>query len=39
MVEMRVISAKTDAAIYQLLTAEQRRTLAKLRKPPRPPDR
>jgi len=39
MVEMRVISAKTDAAIYRLLTAEQRTTLAKLRKPPRPPDR
>jgi Spy/CpxP family protein refolding chaperone len=39
MVEMRVISAKTEAAIYQLLTAEQRAKLAKLRKPPKPPDR
>jgi len=39
MVEMRVISAKTEAAIYQLLTAEQRTTLAKLRKPRRAPDR
>ena len=38
MVEMRVISAKTEAAIYQLLTAEQRAKLAKLQ-PPKPPDR
>ena len=39
MVEMRVISAQTDAAIYQLLTAEQRTTLSKLQRPPKPPDR
>jgi Spy/CpxP family protein refolding chaperone len=39
MVEMRVISAKTEAAIYQLLTAEQRTKLAKLEKAPKPPDR
>ena len=38
MVEMRVISAKTEAAIYQILTVEQRAKLAKLQ-PPKPPDR
>jgi len=39
MVEMRVISARTDAAIYQLLTSEQRTKLAELEKATKPPDR
>jgi Spy/CpxP family protein refolding chaperone len=39
MVEMRVISARTEAAIYQLLTAEQRTRLAELEKAPKRPGR
>jgi Spy/CpxP family protein refolding chaperone len=38
MIELRVIQARTDAAIYHLLTAEQQAALANMR-PPRPPRR